>query len=518
MKNKVLGVSFQPSGGSWQILRFMDFRIGVLRKVFSFISRVSTVIFSFFIFHFLLFTVHCSAQSDSLSLNQAIFIAHENALGQKKVQTDYQVAKLKEDYLMAGLKPQLRAGANLPNFYRTTSAITQPDGTIGFMPISQDNSSLNLNLSQTVLKTNTTFFAETRMRRYEDFTGDGMRNFNSVPFRIGIEQAINRFNPLKWDKRIFALEHEIARANLSINTEKVSTEVSSAYFDLLAAQINQQIAETNAKNNEKIYEIAQERDKLGKISKSDFLQLELSLNSSRQNTVNAKRELIRANAALRKVMGWEMGNDNIFVLREPDFIKEMHLDAHATSEKAWQKRPEEKTLRKLLLESERALEQARKDHGWGGTLSATLGWVGTGPAFSESYRIPQQENFVQVSLSIPIFDGGQRRISTRSALEQKKYVEQENEFTEQAFKQDVRQLVNQFNEVQEEVKLGGKSLTLAKERYEIANQRYILNDISITDLGIAYSERDNAWRNYINLLRGYWVTYYTLRLLTLEDI
>ena len=468
------------------------------------------LVFSFFI-------TQAWGQADTLSLGEAISIAHEYALGGKKALMEYRVAQNNVLYNKAALRPQVNLGGTLPNFYKTTSAITQPDGTISFLPVSQDNSSLNLGLSQRVLNTNTLFFAESGLRRYNDFTENGLQNFNSVPFRLGIEQPLNTLNTLKWERRFYRLEEEIARATLDMNREQIAGEVTAAFFDLLAAQVNHDIAVTNAGNSEKIYGIALERDKLGKISKSDLLQLELSLNSARQSTVNARREVLRANTALKKTMGWGTENDRVFGVRTPESLTGAAPNPAEAAEKAWQKRPEQKQMEKLLLETERALELARRNHSWQGSLSATFGWVGTGARFPLSYQLPQVENFVQLTLRVPLLDGGKRRYSLDAAREQQQYAEVEMEFTEQTFKQDVRQLALQFGELNKEVELGAKSLEIARERYEIANRRYLLNDISITDLSIAFNERDMAWRNYTGLLRAYWVTYYALRQLTLEN-
>jgi len=476
-----------------------------------------TVATLFLGFGFSLLTPKAFAQSDTLTLSDAISIAHEHSLSGRKARMEYRVAQNRVLYSKAEIKPQVGLGGTLPNFYKTTSAITQPDGTISFLPVSQDNSSVNLNLTQRLLNTNTLFFAESGLRRYNDFTENGVQNFNSVPFRIGIEQPINTFNTLKWNRRFYLLEEEIAKAGLDMNREQISGEVTAAFFELLAAQVNHEIALTNTGNSEKIYQIALERDKLGKISKSDLLQLELSLNSARQSAVNARREVLRANAELKKAMGWETANDQVYVLRSPERLTAAAPDPAAAAQKAWMKRPEQKQMEKLLLETERALEQARKNNGWQGSLSATFGWVGTGARFPQSYQLPQVENFVQLTLRIPLLDGGKRKYSVNAAREQQQYAEAEKEFTEQTFKQNVRQLALQFRELNEEVELGAKSLEIARERYEIANRRYLLNDISITDLSIAFNERDMAWRNYTGLLRAYWVTYYALRQLTLEN-
>src|SRR5690606_25356192 len=153
--------------------------------------------------------------------------------------------------------------------------------------------------------------------------------------------------------------------------------------------------------SEKIYQIALERDKLGKISKSDLLQLELSLHSAEQSSINAKREVIRANANLKELMGYGVEEDEIFLLKMPEILQYETFLPEAAAEKAWTNRPEKKQMEKLLLETERALKETRQNHSWQGSLSATLGWVGTGARFPLSYEVPQMENLVQVTLRVP---------------------------------------------------------------------------------------------------------------------
>lgn len=472
----------------------------------------------FYLFLGCLITLKANAQTDSLSLLEAIETAQIHALKVKNVQKNYSVAQYNYLYNAAELKPQVSLNSTLPNFFKSTSAITQPDGTISFRPISQDNSSLNLNVSQRLLNTNTLIFAESHLRRYNDFTEGGLKNFNSVPFRFGIEQPLNYVNTLKWNKRFLELEKQITLAAMDINKEELAAEVTLAFFDLLGAQINLKIATTNAQNSDKIYEIAQERDKLGKISQSDLLQLELSLNQAKQNTINAQREVIGANARLKKSIGWDLDQDEIYNLKVPQNLFGKDFEIKNKEDLAWNKRPESKQYEKLWLEASQALEMARKKHAWQGSLSATWGWVGTGGVLEQSYKMPQVENFVQLGLKIPIIDGGKKKYSTKAAIEQQNYIEAEKEYTEATFKQNIRQLAQQYQALKIEAELGEKSLELAEKRYGIANERFILNQISITDLNLAFTERDSAWRSYVHLLRAYWVSYYTLRALTLENI
>ena len=72
-------------------------------------------------------------------------------------------------------------------------------------------------------------------------------------------------------------------------------------------------------------------------------------------------------------------------------------------------------------------------------------------------------------------------------------------------------------QLQQEVRLQKDISETAAERFDIARQRYILGDISITDLTIAQREKDQALIAYISSLRSYWTDYYQLRVLTGYD-
>ncbi|MEX2336235.1 MAG: TolC family protein, partial [Fulvivirga sp.] len=62
-----------------------------------------------------------------------------------------------------------------------------------------------------------------------------------------------------------------------------------------------------------------------------------------------------------------------------------------------------------------------------------------------------------------------------------------------------------------------KSDEVAQERYNVAQNRYLIGKIDITNLNIALEEKDEAKTSYIQALRSFWTAYYNLRRLTLYD-
>src|SRR5690606_34912898 len=147
-------------------------RISIFRK-----SKTTwrTLIFALFM-HLSFLT---NGQDTTLTLYEAISIAQQRSILHVKSSQDVVNTGNQLEILNADFKPQLSLNANLPNFYKSSSAVIQPDGTINFQPISQDNSLVNLQLTQKLLPTNTTIFAEANLQRYQDFAGDFSR-YNAI--------------------------------------------------------------------------------------------------------------------------------------------------------------------------------------------------------------------------------------------------------------------------------------------------------------------------------------------------
>ncbi len=71
--------------------------------------------------------------------------------------------------------------------------------------------------------------------------------------------------------------------------------------------------------------------------------------------------------------------------------------------------------------------------------------------------------------------------------------------------------------MKEQLLLTAQADSIAAEKYQIAKDRYVLGNLSITDLSIAFQENDQAKRDYIFALRDFWGAYYQLRCLSLYD-
>jgi outer membrane protein TolC len=118
---------------------------------------------------------------------------------------------------------------------------------------------------------------------------------------------------------------------------------------------------------------------------------------------------------------------------------------------------------------------------------------------------------------IPILDWGRSKARTKTAQANQQLVMYTVEQDKQIFAQQIVTQVTLFDMMRDQVILTAEADSIASEKFQIANDRYVLGNLSITDLSIAFQEKDQAKRDYISALRDFWGAYYQLRYLSLYD-
>jgi outer membrane protein TolC len=67
------------------------------------------------------------------------------------------------------------------------------------------------------------------------------------------------------------------------------------------------------------------------------------------------------------------------------------------------------------------------------------------------------------------------------------------------------------------VALLAKADTVGEKRFAVAYNRYVVGRITIDNLYIAQTEKDQALTNFVQALHAYWQAHYQLRRATLYD-
>lgn len=418
------------------------------------------------------------------------------------------------DAFDASLKPRLDLSANLPNYFRTSTEVTQDDGTIAFRDIELNNSSVSLFANQRIAATGGTIGLETRLQRTDNFV-QNVNSYNGAPVRLSFRQPILAFNPFKWNRELLPLRREVSERTLAAARAEAALQATSLFFDLMSADQERRIAQTNQEANTTLYDIAQERYALGQINRGDLVQLELEQTSAEQNLLRAERLVRAASAAIYQLLG-NLYNGQLLEPTVPTDIVATGIDTRRAMDQLTM-RPELLDIRRQVLEAERETDRIKRDLGPRFDLEASLGLVRGANELEPIYTDPQSEAIVSLRFSVPILDWGERRALTKQAATEIALARQLGERTEKQLSSELVQLLDQWETVQQELALATRIRDLAEERFRISQESYTLGAIPLTELTLAQQNRDQNTRAYAQTLRAYWFTYARLARLTLWD-
>ncbi len=338
----------------------------------------------------------------------------------------------------------------------------------------------------------------------------------STPVNIQLSQPLFKYNSFRWDRKLKPLQYSIAERKFSEDIEQIAIMATNHFFNLLQAQVDKTIADTNRSNYETLYNIAKGRYQLGKIAENDLLQLQLSFLKAQAQVENA--QLALENARFRFKSYLHLQDQTRIILLPPNQISFFRIDPVVAREKAKLYSTTTYNFTKRRLEASSAVNKARLEGRFDVDITAIIGLQQKGLTVVDAYTNPADQRQVAVGMTVPIVDWGVARGKIKVA-ESNEEIEKNNLEQEAIdFDQNVYQKAIQCNMQQNQVQIAEQAAAVAKKSYEVTKGRYLIGKInSILDLNNAQTETDNAEKGYYFALQTYWRSLYELRKMTLFD-
>lgn len=467
----------------------------------------------------LLTTPESWAQSEldlgTLSLQECIEIAQD----QSPVAAAARYALISNRWQFQSFRADLRPGFTLsgdaPNYRKAINSQQLDDGSFAFTSTTQSQASTEFSINQSILPTGGNLSLSSGLTRLGIFQNENTYLWQSTPLVLGYQQPLFQFNNLKWRNRLEPLRYEIAQKEFVEEMEGIAQTVTQSFFDVYLAKINLENAEFNVARNDSIYNISQGRYNVGSIAENDLLQSELALRNAESSLTRARIEYDRSLADFKILMGYEP--DVRLDLQEPEELPEIYVDIERARELAIENNSESLNYRFSEMQADRDFAQAKSEGTFNATINANFGLNQTSDRFSDLYVNPENRQFVTLGFNIPIFNWGKQQAQINAARNQQRQVGNSIEFQRRQFIQRVEYIVSQFLQLRDQALLAAQSDAIAQRRYDVAQNRYLIGRIDITNLFIAQDEKDSARQGYISALRDFWTGWYELRQLTLYD-
>lgn len=410
--------------------------------------------------------------------------------------------------------PKLTLYGDVPDYSRTTDAVTQPDGSIKFIPTEIGQMKAWLSLSQSIAQTGTNIYASSSVYRIQNYR-DNQLEFSGEPFIVGIVQPVFSYNWMKWSRKTEPLVYEESQKEFIEKLEEISYRATTRYFKYLKVKTNYILAENNLKNSNDNLRIAKAKKELGRISENDYSRIELSVFTARKALNTANMELKNADFELKSYIGLDQNQQ--INLEIPLNMRLFNIDKNKALQEARENRKETPQYERRLIEAQRDLVKAKRSTGMNARIHGSYGLSNAGPSLPDIYERPETSQQFKLTLTVPILDWGRSTSAVKLAESKYDLVLYDVNKDREDFERMIVVQVEQFSLLKEQLETSKNADIVANNGYQISQRKFQNGEISITDLNISLQEREKAKRDYVATLESYWRAYYNLRILTLYD-
>jgi outer membrane protein len=320
------------------------------------------------------------------------------------------------------------------------------------------------------------------------------RSFDQYSSNINVSQNIYDFGRTSSQVKIQRLNLRASSENLENVSEQIVLSVQQAYYAVLAAKRNIDVAEQTVKQFQQHLDQAKGFYEVGTRPKIDVTNATVDLSNAQLNLIRAQNAISISRVTLNNVMGTPSAPE--YTIEDNLSFQKYTITFQEAIDRAYQRRPD---LKAIVATREAAAESvvlARTGFYPFITGSASYNWAGN--------EFPLEEGWdVGAAVSLPIFNGFLTTYQVQGAKEKLNVLRANEETLRQGILLEVQQAYLNLGNAAEQIPTLELAVTQANETLELANGRYaagVGSYIEVTDALVAYN---NAQAAYIQGLYNY---------------
>ncbi len=190
--------------------------------------------------------------------------------------------------------PKVSMSATLPSLNNNISSIALEDGREKFVNRFYMSSSVSFSMSQFIPFTGGSLYLSSSLSRLDNFSPKKTKAFNLNLFNITYSQGISVFNSHKWEKKILLETNKLFDISAMQNIEKLHMNIVESFFDLYAAQKEEELNKTMISHSEIIYKKAKSLYESNRISKVSLLNAMIDLSKLKSSVAYIKKRKLQS--------------------------------------------------------------------------------------------------------------------------------------------------------------------------------------------------------------------------------
>jgi outer membrane protein TolC len=266
---------------------------------------------------------------------------------------------------------------------------------------------------------------------------------------------------------------------------------------------------------QKSYEIIKNKVDAGISAREESFQAELNLATARSDYENRQVDLENARDEFKLLIGMSLYDDMIAL---PNIsVDTVQVDIALAIDQGLANRMELRQREIDIETSQFDLIRTKSLNEFKGSLGLSIGLFGDNEKFADVYANPTDNEDVSLSLSIPLWDWGERKSrikATEATIESANIsLEEEKNDIILGIRKVYRNLINLRNQIN----IARQNVANAQLTYDLNLERYKNGDLTGMDLNLFQEQLSQKQLSYTNSLISYKLELLNLKIQTLYD-
>lgn len=322
----------------------------------------------------------------------------------------------------------------------------------------------------------------------------GTRAYDSYTGSVNLSQLLLDFGKTSSQVDISKYNLQASRSDLDSTTDDIIFSVKQAYYGLLQAQRNRELAVELVKQAEAHQEQAKGFYEVGTRAKFDVLRADVDLSNAKLALIRAENARKVALVVLKNAMGVPEALDR--PVEDSLSYKKYQVTFDEALARAYENRPDLRALIARRQAAEESINFAKKGYYPVVSGNASYNWGGQDFPLDEGWT-------VGAMLTFPLFNGFLTMNQVAEARSNLYILRANEESTKQQILLDVQQAYLSLQEAEESIATADLAVKQAQENLDLANGRYaagVGSPIETTDALTSYA---NAQVSYNAALYNY---------------
>ena len=317
-------------------------------------------------------------------------------------------------------------------------------------------------------------------------SADGFEVGRWNTYSAGISMAMPLVNAQLWENiKITGQDVDLAVEKARSSRMETVTQVKQAYYGVLLAKEAFEVYKSVYENAMANFQQTEKRYNAQKASELEYTRAKSTVQNAIPNVYDSESSVILGLWRLKAVMGIDLDTEIDVAGSLEDYSTQMFRDIHENDDISLEGNTD---LRQLAIQAEQLASAIRVNkYAYLPTLSLSFSYSLN--AMTNDFKFADYKwspySAVGLSLSIPIFSGGQRLNAVRQSQKQYDELKLQQVNSERQIKISIRQYLNQMETYMKNYNAAEAGVETAQKAYDIAAKTYNLGRSTITELNDA---------------------------------